>query len=653
MTTARCETVPPKAEAGGLSPEEPSLAQENQDLRAMLKALQERLDRLEGKVQPDDRWSENTAVEHDNASTGSETLSNKSSITYLKAQGIQFEDRLIECLNRFEKNVAELAHKLSVQSQAATETSADLAKSQPELFVPVHVLTEDDFRAHHGFDITSQSHSKNKHAPQAVTPVLRGKTVDEFSHDVLHNLRLESGHVRLWAMISRQNKTIRPEEPLDDPDMTIEEAYVKFTDQDGPFQLYAEILGADESDSPMWSPSALVFFKCFDVAMQTLTGVGHSYIRTQSRIADLGKEISTMMDWSPGTEVLLFEEVKHNLVQPLKPKQTLEQAEIGHGDIIVFQRRVPEEQLRTVHCADARQYYAFLYHQREIVFIPLKSGKTFTLMLNGKMSYEQWTAEVATHLGVETNRLRFAPSSQQSGLPKSFIKRRTSRNLSYILRGSSTFFEQEPRRDDRLFYEVLDETLDDFETTRSLPVTWLPNGIAVERQVEVHVPQDGIIRDVSEALRRRVHAPSTCAIRLIQTYDDKIHSVLDSEADIRDIDERAMLYAEPVPSEELQMEDGEFMIHAFNFDKDAKNAHGVPFRFVLRAGESVREMRKRLAMRTSLRADVIDSLKVALVDNATNVPLYYDDAIISNFVSQFKNGCMLGLDYPEDFSIVL
>lgn len=290
--------------------------------------------------------SSETVVERDSEGSPDdmESLSNKSSMTYFKTESIKCEDKLIDCLNRFEKNMIELSQRLSLQNQEVAENSVDAALNQPELYLPIQLITEDSFRAYHGFDVTSTDVRQTDSLLPKPTVALRTKKIGEVAAEAARQLGVKSGHVRLWAMISRQNKTIRPEEPLDEPEMTIEEAYAKFTNQDSAFQLYAEIRDSEAMDIAGWNTSALVFLKCFDVAKQTLTGVCHTYVHMQSRIADLGRTISEKMNWPVGSEVLLFEEVKHNLVQPMKPKQTFGDAEIQNGDIICFQRQLPEEE---------------------------------------------------------------------------------------------------------------------------------------------------------------------------------------------------------------------------------------------------------------------------------------------------------------------
>ncbi|KAI5283615.1 hypothetical protein KEM54_001983 [Ascosphaera aggregata] len=703
MTIGNVDTVPhPQGQVPAMDRPVPRLVQENQELRRSLRALQKRLDRIEGRIRIGDKtspdpynnndktderkvaqwlsgWrgsgyqprsmitrhtpmtSEETIPndldgceqyteqcdpklrdvmpihrhtagqsseiieERDSEGTDTESLSNKTSLTYYKAESIRCEDKLIDCLNRFEKSIAELTQRLSLQTKEVADSAADVARNQPELYLPIQLVTEDSFKYYHGFDITLADVRQNEATSAKVISALRTKKIGKFALEVAQRHGIKSKYVRLWALIDRQNKTVRPEEPLDELEMTIEEAYAKYTNRDAPFQLYVEIRDSEPEELGGWHTSALVFLKCFDVARQTLTGVGHTYVRVQSRIADVGKTILERMNWPLGTEVILFEEVKHNLVQPLKPKQTFEEAEIGNGDIICFQRQLPEEELSKVALTDARQYYTFLFNQRDIKFIPLKNGKVFTLKLNGKMSYEQWTTKVGEHLNVDPTRLRFAPLSLQSGQPKNYVKRTTSRNLSYILRGSSTFFEHDIRREDRLSYEILEESLSEYETKKLLKINWLPSGIVNEQPMELLVPEEGTVLNIVEALRSRLGISKDCMVRLIEVYDDKIYRNLGETFEIRKISGKSLLYAEPTPAEELNMREGEFIIHAFSFDKDIKRTHGVPFRFVLKAGEKVIDMKKRLLQRTNLRDNVFNSIKISLVGDSSQALFYIED----------------------------
>lgn len=113
--------------------------------------------------------------------------------------------------------------------------------------------------------------------------------------------------VRLWVMVNRQNKTVRPDQPLTDPKMMMDEAYNKHGSRDKSFRLWLEAAHKIEEGRPIWpdmqpqtnaNVPILVFIKHFDVEAQTLRGIGHIYARKQSKVADMVPFIQKLMGGS-------------------------------------------------------------------------------------------------------------------------------------------------------------------------------------------------------------------------------------------------------------------------------------------------------------------------------------------------------------------
>ena len=154
-----------------------------------------------------------------------------------------------------------------------------------------------------------------------------------------------------------------------DFNMTIDDAYSKFGSRDKHFRLWLESALQVEDGKPIWpdlqmqmsnNPPVLVFLKYFDVTAQSLRGIGHIYIRKHSKVADLIPLILNTMEGSlltsahsnasghqnqPSPPALaLFEEIKHSMIEPMKPKATLLQAEIQDGDIVCFQKQLSDKE---------------------------------------------------------------------------------------------------------------------------------------------------------------------------------------------------------------------------------------------------------------------------------------------------------------------
>lgn len=132
-------------------------------------------------------------------------------------------------------------------------------------------------------------------------------TVFEFSRSLAESQNLPPEHIRLWVMVNRQNKTVRPDQPLKNLNMTIDEAYNKHGGKDKNFRLWLETAENLEDGKPVWpdmqpqtsnSVPILVFMKYFDTEFQTLLGVGHTYIGKQSKVADMVPHIQRLMGGS-------------------------------------------------------------------------------------------------------------------------------------------------------------------------------------------------------------------------------------------------------------------------------------------------------------------------------------------------------------------
>ena len=351
----------------------------------------------------------------------------------------------------------------------------------------VGLLTDETFRNHHGFDMTSGDLPAEDPALAVQYRVRRAKKVGEFAKEIAEEYGLNVNSFRFWGMVTRQNKSSRPDSPVTDYGMTIEELSKSImTNKPENFRLWMEVspLGPDVQP-PEWSDNdfILIFLKNFDVITQTLCGIGSVYVRKNQKVQDLAPIILSKMNWPTGTDFMLFEEVKFDMIDPMKPKLTFLQAEIGNGDIITFQRIVMDSEIpSTALFTDARQYYDYLLNRTNVTFAPIKAGDgdEFTLALSGKMTYDQWSKKVAEHLNVEPTHLRFAPVMASTGKAKAFLKRTTTHTLAQILAGHYGSYGYTMHRPDALYYEVLEMSLSDYESKKSFKVTLLPEGITKE-----------------------------------------------------------------------------------------------------------------------------------------------------------------------------
>ena len=410
-----------------------------------------------------------------------------------------------------------IAKQLQEERTALEKRRRD--KEEQHLYLPVSVVTEDNFKSHQGFDLTNwESDPDSPSAPQ-IHRVLRASTVSDFIKTVAQTMQLPPDQIRLWAMVNRQNKTIRPDQPLPDLKMSMDDACNKFSSRDKPFRLWVETTSTFEDEKPIWPngqltagvpPPVLIFLKYFDAEAQTLKGVGHIFMRKNSKVAEMSPMIQHIMGWtsseksisnssvspnasSPsllgsGANLALYEEIKHSMIEPMKPKSTLQQAEIQDGDIVCFQKALSEREIsaiaQTGGYTDAREYYDYLLNRIMVRFSPKfttdREDSSFTLALSRKMSYDQLAAKVGEHLKVDPTHLRFTTVVASTAKPKAPVRRNQSMSLWQILVPPIGTYNSSNQRPDALYYEILEMSISELETKKNLKVNWVTDGITKE-----------------------------------------------------------------------------------------------------------------------------------------------------------------------------
>lgn len=102
------------------------------------------------------------------------------------------------------------------------------------------------------------------------------------------------------------------------------------------------------------------------------------------------------------------------------------------------------------------------------------------------MTYDQFSAKVGEHLGADPTHLRFTTVNAVSGRPKLPVKRTINQTLSTILISPSySYGPTQPPRSDMLMYEVLELSLSELETRKTIKLTWLPEGLTREVRLPI------------------------------------------------------------------------------------------------------------------------------------------------------------------------
>ncbi|KAI4256997.1 MAG: hypothetical protein LQ352_001825, partial [Teloschistes flavicans] len=569
-------------------------------------------------------------------------------------------------------SLTESAHTIAARQLNEERAALERRRKDREeahLYLPVSVVTEAAFKAHQGFDLTDwATNPSTSPAPQNFR-ILRASTVGDFTKTVAETLQLPAEQVRLWVMVNRQNKTIRPDQPLPDLNMTMNEACSRHSSRDKPFRLWAETTTNVDGGKAQWpnvnpspglSPPILIFLKYFDADDQTLKGFGHIYLKKASKVAEIIPVIQQLLGWSPGQDSMslsstsstgllspphstasspglhLYEEIKHSMIEPMKAKYTLQQAEIQDGDIVCFQRALSEKESSAIASTggytDVREFYDYLMNRIIVSFSPKTATDNpdddFNLALSRKMSYDQFSAKVGERLKMDPTHLRFTTVIASTGKPKAPVRRNPTTSLSQILTPAVGAYVNSNQRTDALYYEILEMSLSELETKRNIRVWWLPEGVVKEEPIDILAPKNGVVQDLYASIKKRANLSDEAAdgLRVYECTGCRISRELQSNTALAGITDYYTLYAELIPEEERNASEEDWTIFAFHFDKEPNKTHGIPFKFVIKPGEVFKDTKERLSKRTGIKGKQFDKLKFAIMQRSTySRPTYLND----------------------------
>ncbi|KAJ6785782.1 hypothetical protein PWT90_03040 [Aphanocladium album] len=536
---------------------------------------------------------------------------------------------------------------------------------EAHLYMMAKVITNQTFRNYGGTDM---GRFDNNNAEDESTPrsyrVKKATVMEDFVQQVAEDIGQDPRKVRLWLMVNRQNKTIRPDQPVMDMRLTVEETYARSAaHRDSSLRLWAEVASEVDNDGmAIWpsyqAPAAngtkedtiLLLLKHFDVDKQELRGVGHVYMPKDKKIEDMVPLIQAAMGWegklADDERLLLWEEIKPNMIEPLKPKSTLKMAELQDGDIICFQRTPENKSQARVsdspnkeqspsgdRMEDAREYYDFLEHKRTVRFHAHPSRcdqeqyPAFDLVLNSKINYDVLSESVGAHLKVEPTHIRLWTVNASTNNPKAPVRRGTNPTLRQILNptGGSLSSSQ---RSDAFYFEVLEMSLAELDTKKSIKLTWLSEGLAKEEQFDLLVPKTGTIEDLIQALITKAKIADETEggrIRVYETSSNKFYREPVREHAVQNLSDYTQIYAERVPTDEQDVNEANY-IQVFHFQNEPNRTHGVPFKFLLLEGEKFADTKKRLEKRTGLKGKSFEKIKFAIVRRSNlSKPRYLED----------------------------
>ena len=566
--------------------------------------------------------------------------------------------------------------KLAEERAAAEKRRKE--REEAHLYMNVQVASEANFKSYMGVDVIpwGTDDELDPAAPR-IYRLLKSMTVADFTEYIAKHQQVDVELIRPWIMVNRQNGTVRPDHPLMWPDMTLQEAADKFSTRNSGFRVFMEETARNADGEPIWvgdetplpsSPNVngnamvqqkpmIIFLKYFDIDRQILQGVGHIYMNPLDKAQDLAAPILQIMGWEAGVSIELFEEIKQNYIEPMKPKNTLSASEIQDGDIVCFQRHLSEAETAAIKqtaptmCLQAPHFYDFLINRMFVTFTPKftpiqnlqvrnDGDEQFRIALSKKDTYDALTLKVADYLSavgtapVDPSHLRFTTVNIQTGKPRALVKRQQGTTMANILLGTSGYggYGYAPSQaPDHLYYEVLEMSLTDLEQRKNVRIIWLTEGITKEEPYDILVHKQSQFTDVLGSLSKRASLPDEILdqIRFYEVHSNKVYKILPHSHGVIALNEFMTVYAERIPEDEkeLDAEKGDRLIYCFHFDKEPSKPHGVPFIFLLKEGEVFKETKERISKRTGIKGKQFEKIRFAVIKGGQNYsrPAWVED----------------------------
>jgi ubiquitin carboxyl-terminal hydrolase 7 len=528
-------------------------------------------------------------------------------------------------------------------------------REEQHLFLTAKVITDDTFAHHEGFDLATFD---EKNWPPSDLPsfrVLKQETYSTFKSRVASHFNLPENKIRLWVLVNRQNKTVRPDThiPENEPTLTVEVIRNNMAARQNDLRLYLDIIPDPSKPEPP-AGSIMIFLKHFDMAKQTLFGIGKVYMSRNSKVQDLHPLINERMRWAPGTPLRLFEEIKPGMIELMKQKLTFAQSEIQDGDVICFQVDHSEKE---IHDLDAQgmysnpiHFYDFLQNRVMIIFRPKfeepdHDHPEFSLILSKKHNYDMMSTKAGEFLRHDPIKLRFTTTHATNGSPKSVLKRSLNQSIQEIMVPSyinpTTTI---------ILYEKLDVSIVELETKRSLKIMWTGIHNKEEASYPFLLPKTSSVHDLADHLAKQVTLSpgGTAKIRVFEvSKDGKFQKEFTGSEMIGNIPEPVELYAEEIPRDELEADETSKTISVFHFNREVARTHGVPFRFVVKSGEKFADTKKRLQARIGASDKDFAKYRFALIQVATfKQPSYIEDED-TIYEHKFAPEDVLGLDHID------
>ncbi|KAL1115934.1 hypothetical protein AAG570_005429, partial [Ranatra chinensis] len=523
-----------------------------------------------------------------------------------------------------------------LQEEKRLEQIRRKERSEAHLYMNVQVVLEDSFDGHQGNDLFDQ-----ERAHYRIFRTKKMQLLQEFMEQLSETLKYPVEQMRPWPFGTRTNLTYRP--TMLDIEAELNRSIQDIAECNNPWNIFLEVLPPD-SGLTMLPPfdrdcDVLLFFKMYDPKTKKIYYCGHHYMPVASKVCDLIPILNERAGFPPDTELLLFEEIKPNMIEPIDHlHEALEKVrgrnkrdevfssknvmiylfkvldELMDGDIIVFQKDEKDED--PCDLPTCRDYFRDLYLRMEVTFcdktIPNDPG--FTMELSSRMNYNQMAQAVAQRVRTDPSRLQFfKPHSYKDG-PGNALRWTFEGTLKDLLPHTK------PKTPKKIYYQQLTISVNELENKRLFKIIWVGPKMKEEKEITLYPNKGATVADLLEEAKKTVELSpdGTGKLRILEMSCNKIHpgpkddTCLDSL--VSSVTSTPKMYrVEEIPRDELNTAEDEILVPVAHFHKDIFSTFGIPFLIKMKQGEPFSKVKERLYKKLCIQEKEFEKFKFAIV----------------------------------------
>lgn len=497
-----------------------------------------------------------------------------------------------------------------IENEARLREQKRKEKEEQHLFMKVSIASDETFKNNYGFDFINFSEDNER---LIQTRFRKDQFYGDFKRELAESIGLAPTDFRLWLMVNRQNRTIRIDIPIpeEEQESTLDEVRQKYATSQATLRFYLERAETvDEQGlaifpTPGEEESILIFVKHFKPEHQVMHGLCHLYVRKDAKVNSIVNDLKAMIGLDEKEEILLFEEIKANMIDQVDPNATFAQSELQDGDILCVQKKLTLEEETIVLERGGKitvdDYMEYELGKVVVFFAPLspdQESPDLRLILHKDMGYEEIATRVAMELNVDPKKLRLINPYLQ-GTTRNAATTNTKRfaglKLGKLL--SNAYPVTNPNLNNpagqqqqkyKFYYEKLDVSLEEIESKCSVSVTVCTPTLKDTQVVDLLLPKDSGFDDLIGALSAkgvRFQAENgTRNVRIFDEMDGKFHKEYNDKSWREAVSTRphVKVYAEEIPEEELDADNNDGYIRVFHYQRTPTRTHSVPFKFVYR-----------------------------------------------------------------------